>query len=200
MARSLSELFEFYGTDKGPQLNGIISFSHNYGLFYDRIFTPLKDKEIRLLEMGLHCHGEGIPSIFSWRDFFSKAAIVGFDQTDFSRHGTNRITIVRGNQQDTRDLKRLAEYGPFDIIIDDCSHKPEDQLIALMVLYPSLKVGGFYIIEDLSVDGISSWHGYENGRVYEVLASFTNVEYFTNQHKNHCLACITKMGDANDTF
>ena len=41
--------------------------------------------------------------------------------------------------------------GEFDVIIDDGSHRPMHQQISLVSLYPHLKPGGQYIIEDLHV-------------------------------------------------
>jgi len=38
---------------------------------------------------------------------------------------------------------------PFDIIIEDASHASHHQQIALGVLFPHLRSGGLYIIEDL---------------------------------------------------
>ena len=39
--------------------------------------------------------------------------------------------------------------GDFDIIIDDGSHKMNHQQISFDVLFPHLKSGGIYVIEDL---------------------------------------------------
>ena len=47
-------------------------------------------------------------------------------------------------------LKSLADqYGPFDIVIDDGSHAPAHQVASLTALWPHVKVGGVYLVEDL---------------------------------------------------
>ena len=49
-------------------------------------------------------------------------------------------------------IKKLSKYftKKFDIIIDDGSHNIKDQIISLKILYPILKKGGTYIIEELN--------------------------------------------------
>ncbi len=41
----------------------------------------------------------------------------------------------------------------FDVIIDDGSHRPDHQQITLAALFPHLKPGGLYFVEDLLVNG-----------------------------------------------
>ena len=41
----------------------------------------------------------------------------------------------------------------FDVIIDDGSHRPDHQQIALGFLFPHLRSGGLYFIEDLMTNG-----------------------------------------------
>ena len=41
------------------------------------------------------------------------------------------------------------KYGPFDIIIDDGSHRNDDMVISFETLFPVLKCGGMYVVEDL---------------------------------------------------
>ena len=46
--------------------------------------------------------------------------------------------------------KRILDYAPFDIIIDDGGHKMSEQISSFRMLYPNLNKGGLYIIEDLN--------------------------------------------------
>jgi len=43
----------------------------------------------------------------------------------------------------------VAAMGPFDLIIDDGSHRPAHWLASYRALAGRVKPGGFYIIEDL---------------------------------------------------
>jgi hypothetical protein len=55
-----------YDTDK---------IQHNYLELYDPILSPLRDREVKLLEIGIHRGG----SLKLWRDYFSRGLIVGID-------------------------------------------------------------------------------------------------------------------------
>jgi hypothetical protein len=90
-----------------------------------------------------------------WREYFPNAEIIGFDIADFSKApAIPNCKIVRGDMGNPNDLVSLLELNddckPFDIIIDDASHASHHQQIALGTLFPYLKTGGLYIIEDLN--------------------------------------------------
>jgi hypothetical protein len=87
-----------------------------------------------------------------WSEYFPKATIFGFDLNDFSSVQIERCKIIRGDMGSHEDLDRLVEEsgGQFDIIIEDASHASHHQQIALARLFPALRPGGLYIIEDLA--------------------------------------------------
>ena len=46
--------------------------------------------------------------------------------------------------------KNILEYGTnFDFIIEDASHMLKDQIISLFMLFPLIKPGGYFIVEEL---------------------------------------------------
>ena len=61
------------------------------------------------------------------------------------------IVVIKGNQMNRDDLNRAGKMsnGGFDVIIDDGAHNNDAQQISLGGLFPYLKGGGLYIIEDL---------------------------------------------------
>ena len=119
----------------------------SYLKVYEYYFKALQDKEIKLLEIGVRTGA----SVKTWEQYFSKAKIFGLDIDDCTIHSNDRIKILQGSQNNVEDLKRLIHLaGEFDIIIDDGSHMNEDILISFDHLFPYLKSGGIYIIEDLS--------------------------------------------------
>ena len=161
---ALTRLANKYGSDKGDLWRG----RHHYTRVYDSLFTPVKNKSIKLVEIGLlhRSHTEwrdptardqggqaaaAAPSLKMWAEFFPYANIYGFDINDFTQVALDRITIVQGDAGETRDLSRLVDVvgGDIDIIIDDASHASHHQQIALAFLFEKLKEGGLYIIEDL---------------------------------------------------
>jgi cephalosporin hydroxylase len=89
---------------------------------YDRLFSQIRAKPIRLLELGVRSGA----SMLVWRDYFPTATIVGLDIDEcppiFPKE--ERFHFIQGSQDDHSaldDAVRVAG-GPFDIIIDDASH------------------------------------------------------------------------------
>ncbi len=136
---TLDEIAKKYDTDKS-------SLWHNYTEKYDRYFGPLRDKKIKVLEIGI----QNGYSLKTWKDYFTQAEIFGIDIVDCSLMDEDRIKTLRGSQNDTRFLREVNnKYGPFDIIIDDGSHNSADMTISMDFLFPLLKSDGIYVVEDL---------------------------------------------------
>lgn len=111
-----------------------------------------RDRPVRVLEIGVNLGG----SLQLWRTYFTHpdTVIVGIDaesacaQFADQDHG---IHVRIGRQQDEDFLQGvLAEFGPFDIIIDDGSHIPSFTLTSFRRLFLSgLRDHGVYLVEDL---------------------------------------------------
>lgn len=150
----LAQLAMKYDSDKGPH-------RHAYTDTYHELLGKLRYRPIALLELGLLNHkiqrasestsfGDA-PSLKMWLEYAPQATIVGFDIADFSKVSLDRATIVRGDQSSRVDLDRISEAhsGQFDIIIDDALHTSQHQQVSLAHLFPKLKPGGLYFVEDL---------------------------------------------------
>ncbi len=63
----------------------------------------------------------------------------------------DQVYVRIGSQADPEFLKAVnKEFGPFDIILDDSSHKTYHQLISFTSLFRgALKDGGCYMVEDM---------------------------------------------------
>ncbi|HEX9334765.1 MAG TPA: class I SAM-dependent methyltransferase [Pseudonocardiaceae bacterium] len=119
---------------------------------YERYLAPLRDRRIKILEIGVGGHhvAPGGESLRMWRDYFPRAQIYGVDLYDKRDVAEQRIRIFQGDQSDKRFLAELvAETGPVDIVIDDGSHVNDHVLTAFRFLFPHLTDGGLYLIEDL---------------------------------------------------
>jgi len=135
---------------------------HNYTQYYDTFFNSWQNRKIKLLEIGV---ARGA-SLILWEKFFKRGKFYGVDKSPRrwrrSLKGHKRIKIFVGNQNDTVFLKdKVAPAGPYNIIIDDGSHVPEDQLASFTALWPHIRRGGFYVIEDLhgNYGGHKAKHG-----------------------------------------
>jgi hypothetical protein len=134
---TLEDLAALHGTDK---------LVHGYLPHYRRHFEELRDRPLKLLEIGIGPGG----SLKMWRDYFAQAQVIGLDNRDKSEISGERLTVLRGDQSDPGLLRRILEQvGGLDIVIDDGSHVSSDVLASFHVLFPALPVGGWYVIEDL---------------------------------------------------
>ena len=131
-----------FGTDK--------EFNHRYCTsFYDKEFLKYKDDEISLLEIGIHRGG----SLALWHEYFSKAVITGVDPYDFGAKNNcasyNRVEVIYEDAY-TQSFANKMSIVEWDIIIDDGPHTKESHLLSLQLFVPLIKVGGVFVIEDIS--------------------------------------------------
>lgn len=145
---TLTEIANRLGTDKGTQ-----HFEyHSYTETYQKLFYPLKDEKIKMLEIGIADPRFPGASIQMWTEFFSNIDFIGFDiNQDCKNYEKGNVRIFIGDQSVTEDLNKcVVEYGgDYDIIIDDGLHTHFHHIKSFEALYPQLKENGLYIIEDL---------------------------------------------------
>jgi SAM-dependent methyltransferase len=85
-----------------------------------------------------------------WQEYFPNAKLYGVDISDFSAFETDRFKFVRADAGDEKQLQKVVDLAvPFDVIIDDGSHAPFHQQRAFLSLFPALRPGGLFIIEDI---------------------------------------------------
>jgi 23S rRNA U2552 (ribose-2'-O)-methylase RlmE/FtsJ len=121
---------------------------HHYFSIYERYFAQFRDRPIALLEIGVARGG----SLRLWRDYFgSTAQITGIDiDPDCARYHGEDVEVFIGDQADAGFLQSVAERrGPFDVVIDDGGHTMRQQIVSFETLFPSIRDGGIYLVEDL---------------------------------------------------
>jgi hypothetical protein len=154
--RDLTRLGRWYGTNKA-------SNKQLYTPLYDRHLGPLRRRPLRLLEIGIGGYAGGSQSggasLRMWRTWMPKSQIVGID-LELRDFGEPRISTFAGSQTDGEFLRRVeATAGPFDVVIDDGSHVSADVLYTFDVLWPRLRPGGVYVIEDLGTSYLAEFGG-----------------------------------------
>lgn len=164
----LEDLFILHQSDKGW---------HGYPPIYESYFDPVREQPITILELGVLNGG----SLKAWQDYFPNATIVGFDNL-FDSYLGERIHTHRGLQENTEHLEIVASHcGPFDIIIDDCGHMWKPQQISFEYLWPHVKKGGLYIIEDLLTSYMEQEYGSPDWeRTTDYLKKFIDVVVNSN--------------------
>lgn len=156
----LSLLADRFGSDKG-RLHGD---RHRYADLYELLLHNERNSLGKLVELGLARGGPedphhgaverrcDSPSIGMWIEYFPNAEVFGFDISDFSHleRAYSRFRFVHGDCGREADLIRLRDAcGSVDLIVDDASHASFHQQLALRTLFPAVRPGGLYIIEDL---------------------------------------------------
>lgn len=139
--KSLDAIARECRTDKSSDI-------HNYAVKYDKYLSEFRDKDIKFFEIGVQ-YGY---SVKMWQEYFSKASIYSIDiEPNCKAFETDRVKIDIGSQNDPDFLNKVNDnWGPFDVIVDDGSHHNESMSISFETLFPLLKPGGLYIVEDLT--------------------------------------------------
>lgn len=160
---NLTQIANKWGSDKGNKHFE----AHNYTPMYERYLESLRDKDITFLEIGINDPRFPKASPKMWDEYFTnpKFKYVGYDITDCSDLITSRINIIQGDQGKATDLEKAIVEGPYDVILDDGSHFAQHQIISFIALFPSLKSGGLYFIEDLHAHD-----GYATIEFFKVIA------------------------------
>lgn len=128
---------------------------------YDRLFAPMNDREISMLEIGVQNGG----SLEVWAQYFPKAkAIVGCDINPGCAVLTfedPRIDVIVGDANLPHIQKLITTHATqFDIVIDDGSHLSSDIIRSFVLYFPLLVNGGVFVAEDLHC---SYWSKFEGG-------------------------------------
>lgn len=154
---TLDNLANKYVTDKGTGYPG--PSRHGYAPFYDKIVSPNRDEEIRMLEIGICMEGTpGGHSVYMWNEYFSKAKIFTFDCVDMSGHPAitqfDRVSFYCGDQSKRESFESMYDaFGSeqFNYIFEDGSHEHHHQMISFAHLFKYVKSGGVYFLEDASI-------------------------------------------------
>ena len=86
-----------------------------------------------------------------WKHYFRRGLIYGLDIFDKTALSEDRMRVLQGDQGDRQFLDAMArQFGTFDIVIDDGSHMSHHVITSFNALFPLLRPGGLYVVEDLS--------------------------------------------------
>lgn len=133
-------------TDKGASNS---ADGHSYiQNFYEKEFEKYKNKEIKLLEIGIFEGG----SIKLWKEYFSNPKeIIGVDITSEKLNSKylnlDNVSYHFGDAYDIEFSKLFS--NDFDIIIDDGPHTLDSQIKSIQLYLPKLKKDGIFVIEDV---------------------------------------------------
>ncbi len=192
-ATEIDKLGLKYNTDKSSRI-------HDYLRFYEFYLTKFKENNFTLLELGVGPENNKGKSLFTWRDYFSNANIIGVDiRTDAKSIETDRVTVEIGNCASLNFLSELAiKYPSNKIVIDDASHVWSHQILAFEKLFPTVESGGIYIMEDIHTSFLPlSEKGYGNCHNADSYTYFSMLTYLVcgngRKHKSFDINQPTAM-------
>jgi len=159
----------------GKHVNGTDKQSnHNYGDAYESLFSDRNSVKL-MMEIGV---ADG-SCLLAWRDIFPNALIVGMDIHHSDKAHGDRIEFRRGDQRIQRDCENAAADRQFDLIVEDATHHLDHTLLTLYWMWPFVKPGGLYVVEEW--DGVHESrdrikHVWPNAEIVDTTGPFGGVE------------------------
>ena len=130
-----------WGTDKLTK--------HPYTKCYDKIFEPIRNDPIKMLEIGVY-HGA---SLILWSKYFVNGDITGVDiearksfENIKDRVDENKVRIIIADAYQ----KEVADtFSTYDIIMDDGPHSLDSMKSFIELYWSKVNKDGYLIIEDI---------------------------------------------------
>jgi len=126
---------------------------------YEPFLATLRDKEAVILEVGVF-QGASLKVLSR---YLPRATVIGVDKAldpTVDLTGFRNAVYLECDQADASGLGAIADRhapGGFDLIIDDASHVGYLSLQTFEALFPRLKAGGFYAVEDWPTGYVKEW-------------------------------------------
>jgi hypothetical protein len=159
-------------------------YLHGFIDVYEPYFSQMKDSK-HVLEIGVYYGGSASYLVSKFPD----AKIYGVDIEDKTQYDTDQIKTFIVNQENRDELQKFITdvNVEFDIIIDDGGHTMRQQQISLGVLFPKLKKGGIYILEDLHTSRLENFGTIFPTDLITTLDMLYTIKYTGNVISNHIL-------------
>lgn len=186
--KNLSELANFYETDKGTADSITLSWGNSYRnhacMHYTKVYQKYmqenRDKNISMLEIGVCDKRFPYASIKMWMSYFQNVDFYAVDNfwghslddklediKYLNNEGVNFIYADQGSFGDWDSIISLYN-NKFDYIVEDGSHWPNHMMISLWKSINIMKSGGYYFMEDIQNPLKSrGWYKYDNSLIAE---------------------------------
>lgn len=144
--------------------------THSYQTMYGVNLLPFMEATngAKLFEIGLGCDMNYRPgaSVDLWKSLFPSATLweAEFDAKCVQNAEANGllagVQVVTGDQGNQTTVQGwVAESGgDFDVVIDDGGHENKQIRASFEILWPHVKPGGMYFLEDLQVGRVVPWN------------------------------------------
>lgn len=126
------------------------SRKHRFTELYNMLLTPYRGRAIKMGLLGIGEH-DGVTSqaLDMWLEFLPKAKIHALDWREPIKVDTRVSLSITDFDTAAALAKTASDLPELDVILDDATHASHHQQNAFVSLFPKLKSGGLYMIEDL---------------------------------------------------
>jgi hypothetical protein len=194
----IRDIMKKYGSDKG----GCGRFScHNYTNLYQLLFNNIKNERLNIFELGLGTNntefsynmgpsGKPGASLKAWKEFLPNSMIYGADIDAGVLFNEDRIETFYCDQTNPQVIKDMwnsknLKHIQFDFIIDDGLHEFDANITFFENSLHKLKVGGYFIIEDLKLNTVSMMKKYlTDAEIKYSNFEFSLFELYLHNNKN----------------
>lgn len=132
---------------------------HGYASTYEKYFGHLRDEPIKLLEIGTQ-FGLGLKS---FAEYFHRGEMYGVDISMDFKTDDAHIHLFQGDQSNRHFWAQFIPEVQFEIIIDDAGHHASAQKVCFEAMWPRVKPGFWYAIEDVFTWFDRNWCQDEDG-------------------------------------
>lgn len=197
-------LCEIMGRNRSDKGHINISESvHNYTTFYFSIFNEIRNKNLRIFELGLgtnninfvsHMGPNGRPgaSLYGWSEFFPNSKIFGADIDSGILFRTDKIKTFYCDQTNPHIIKYMWNeedlHENFDIIIEDGLHTFNANVCFFENSIHKLNKNGYFIIEDITIDDeplmidkIREWELKYTDCLFKLLTIPSTINHYDNR-------------------
>jgi len=142
----------FQNHSKGPGIHKWVHYFDVYEELFGHFCTSAGTRHMRMMEIGIQSGG----SMMMWRHAFGDNLnqLIGVDinanTKAWEKFGSN-VKVEIGSQANASFLESLTNKyrNGIDVILDDGSHLPGYTILTFVKLWPLVRAGGVYMIEDL---------------------------------------------------
>ena len=114
---------------------------------YEQYFSRYRNTDLTFVEVGV----QGGGSLQMWRQYFgNKARVIGVDiDPEILNRRAENVEIFIGDQGDMDFWNEvLPKVGTIDVFLDDGSHQMQHQIDTMIKVWPHIRLGGIYMVED----------------------------------------------------
>lgn len=144
---NLTDIADDLNLDQGSR-------KHRFTELYNMLFQPFRARAIDMVLLGLGDQdaresGDS-DTLPMWLTYLTKASIIGIDVAKFTKPKDKRAKLIQSSFDTRTEIaKAVATFDKFDVVLDDLTHASPHQQFAFAELFPKLKSGGLYLVEDL---------------------------------------------------